>query len=518
MHRFKKKVLAAAIISASLTGHAVAGEPIEFANGAVLDWKATATYSLGVRTEDPDPALTSTGNQNFDQGDLIANGASLLLEGHLNKGNSGLVMSASGFYDDVYQDDKFNDDAEKYHGGYARLLDAYGYTSFAFGESGFADIRVGKHVVAWGEALFFPSVSLAQGPSDAIKATVPGAEVKEILLPEDQISLQAEITPNWSVMAHYQYNWHPTTVSEPGTFWSTSETTGRGATCVQAIPGFGCVFGVRKADIRPDEQGQWGIGTRYRVSENTELGLYYLKYNDRIPLPDINPVDGLINPITNRNQGSYALRYAEDVELYAATFTTTTGMNSFAGEISYKKGAPVLVNTSVVSPSTADVLQTNINAITNFGRTSFAENATLTSELSYVDILDVDGRPISGLEAFPAPFNGFSDEVYWTNHSLAFAASLNLAYPGITENWDLSVPLSYQKQISGRTLTGGLSGSAAEGDQRIGIGATFTHPRSGLQIGVKYAAYMGDPDATDVVRQSKDSDRDNITLNIKYAF
>jgi hypothetical protein len=506
MQPFKKKVLTSAILAIGFAAHGVqAGETIHLSDNVTLDWKATANYSLASRTEDQDPNLNSAGNRNFDKDDLIANGPSLLLEGHLSNGNSGLVFSGSTFYDDVYQDDKFSDTTQKYHGGYSRLLDLYGYTSFAFGESGFADVRVGKHVVAWGEALFFPSISLAQGPSDAIKATVPGAEVKEILLPEDQISFQAEITPNWSVMGHYQYNWHPTTVSEPGSFWSTSETTGKGAYCVVPLPNGGCAYGPRTADSEPDESGQWGIGTRYRISEDTELGFYYLNYNDRIPLPDIN---GLAS--------TYLIRYAKDVELYGATFTTTTGMNSIAGEISYKKGAPVLLDTAVVTPSTSDVLQVNLNAITNFGRTPIADVVTLTTELAYVSILDVDGRAISGLEGFPAPFNGYSDDVYWTKHGLAFASSLTLSYPGITENWDMSIPLSYQQQISGRTLTGGVG---AEGDKRIGVGATFTHPRTGIQVGLKYAAYMGDTDASlDPTKKSNNSDRDNISLNLKYAF
>jgi hypothetical protein len=80
----------------------------------------------------------------------------------------------------------------------------------------------------------------------------------------------------------------------------------------------------------------------------------------------------------------------------------------------------------------------------------------------------------------------------------------------------MSIPLSYQQQISGRTLTGGVG---AEGDKRIGVGATFTHPRTGIQVGLKYAAYMGDTDASlDPTKKSNNSDRDNISLNLKYAF
>lgn len=511
MQQFKKSALTAAIISACLATQASAGESIDLGNGFNFDWKGTAAYSLAARTENQNPDLStgfgrSTGDANFDKKDLTANGLSLLMEGHLSKNGSGLVMSASAFYDDVYQDDKFTDAAEKYHGGYARLLDFYGYTTFAFGETGYADIRLGNHVVAWGEALFFPSMSLAQGPSDAIKAAVPGAEVKDILLPEEQISTQLEINDKLSLMAHYQYDWHQTIVPEPGSFLSTSEAVGFGATCMVAtISGF-CPFGARNSDIQPDDAGQWGIGTRYRISENTELGFYYLNYSDRIPLTLFTPSDaGFSGP------GTYQVQFFDDIDLYGATFTTTQGMASIAGEITYKKGAPTLVNTTAVpTGARSDILQTNLNGIFNFGRTSFAENATLTTELAYVDIMDVKEAALPGF-AFTS-----SDEPFWGDHGLAFSGSLSLAYPGITENWDLGVPISYARQISGRTLTGGVGG---EGDHRFAIGANFTHHRSGIQVGAKYTAYLGDHHTGIAVdKEKKLSDRDYVALTVKYAF
>jgi len=508
MTAFKPTLLTLAIVAAGASASAMAGERIDMGNGVTLDWKGTLSYGATVRLEDRESTLTSSGNRNFDQGDLTANRLSLLMEGHLRKGNSGLVMSASTFYDDVYQDDdKFTDDAEKYHGGYTRLLDLYGYTSFELGQDRYLSLRAGKHVVAWGEALFMPSMSLAQGPSDATKSGIPGVEVKDILLPEDQISAQLEMNPNWSLLAHAQYNWHGTQVPEPGSFLSTSEAVGEGATCLGAPPGQPCTFGGRRGDIEPGETGQWGIGTRFRTSLETEWGLYYLNYHDRIPLTEYYAADN-----------TYRIRYFDDIELYGATVTTSLGMASVAGEITYKKGAPVLVNTrlpvgggfTVAMPSAArvDIMQTNVNAIVNFGRSWIADTVNLTAELSYVDILDVEERGLTGIPGTE------TDELYYTDHGLAFSSSLILSYPGVTENWDLSVPLAYSHQISGRTITGGVGG---EGDHRFSIGADFTH-RTGLQVGVSYLTYMGDPDAGIPVEQKLLTDRDNLSLSLKYAF
>jgi hypothetical protein len=502
MTSFKPNLLVLAILSAGASVQSQAAEPIDLGNDLTLDWKGTATYTAAARTEgQADPAFTgSSGNQNFDDGDLISNRLALLMEGRLHKGDTGLVMSASTFYDDVYQDDdKFSADAEKFHGGYTRLLDLYGYSTFDLGSDRLLNLRLGKHVVAWGEALFLPSISLAQGPSDATKSGIPGTEVKDILLPEDQISMQLEMNPNWSLMAHAQYNWHPVMVSEPGTYLSTSEAVGEGATCLTAPPGEPCFFGNRRGDIEPDKTGQWGLGTRVRTSLDTELGFYYLNYHDRIPLPEVNAM-------TN----SYRVRYFDDIELYGASFTTMMGIASVAGEISYKKGAPVLLNTPIVpaTPTRADILQTNLNTIVNFGRTPLADVVTLVAEVAYVDILDVEARGTPGFAGTE------TDDLYYTSHGLAFSSKLTLSYPGISENWDMSVPISYARQLSGRTITGGVGG---EGDHRFGIGADFTH-RNGVQVGLNYLTYLGDADWDEPFEERKLTDRDNISLTVKYAF
>lgn len=505
MTAFKPNLLALAVVAAGITSQVQAGESIEMGNGLTLDWKGTLSYSAAARLEDRDDSLTSSGNRNFDEGDLTANRLSLLMEGRLHKGSSGLVMSASTFYDDVYQDDKFTDDAQKYHGGYTRLLDFYGYTSFEVGDSSYLDLRAGKHVVAWGEALFMPSMSLAQGPSDGTKSGIPGVEVKDILLPEDQVSAQFEVNPNWSLMAHAQYNWHPVQVPEPGSYLSTSEAVGEGATCLSAAPGEPCNFGNRRGNIEPDKTGQWGVGTRFRTSLETEWGLYYLNYHDRIPLTEVT-----VNPDYSAD---YRIRYFDNINLYGATMTTSLGMASVAAEVTYKEGAPALVNTSffgspVPSAARADILQTNVNAIVNFGRSWLADTVNLTTELAYVDILDVDTQGLNGVPG------SATNDLYYTNHGLAFSSSLSLSYPGVTENWDLSVPISYSHQLSGRTLTGGIGG---EGDRRFSVGADFTH-RTGLQVGVKYLTYMGDANADIPVHQKLLTDRDNISLSMKYAF
>lgn len=529
----------------ALAGPALAGEPVEFDNGLKLDWRLGTTYTLAQRMKAPAALLSGSANAGGNDGDnnfakhaLTANRLALLLETKLSKGESGLVMSGSTFYDHVYHRrndnpgpvnkpgpvNEFTPEAERYHGGYTRLLDAYGYTAFDVGGSR-ATVRLGRHVVSWGEALFFPGISLAQGPADGTKTGIPGTETKDQLLPEDQISATLEVNPRWSLLGHAQFNWHEILAPAPGSFLSASDGVGPGARCLQP---FGtppapnaCLFGVRGDDIRPGNTGQWGLGTRYRITDETELGLYYLNFHDRTPLPEIN----VFTPRSAAalGGGSYRIRYFDDVKLIGASFSTTLGSVAVAGEISHKRNAPVLVNTlvnpatgaTIPNPTRAEVTQLNLNAFANLGRTPLATMTTLLAEIAAVRVGDIEARQAPGAEAFPAAagFVARNDPSFKTKQGLAFSTTLALSYPGVFEGWDLAVPISYSRQLNGRSLVGGVGG---EGDTRYSIGATFTR-QGNLSIGLNWLGYLGEP-SLDLRTTRNLTDREQLSLVVKYAF
>jgi hypothetical protein len=571
MNRKPHRLGAVALALQALAAPSMAGEPIVFGDGLTLDWRLGATYTLAQRMKSPDPLLAGRGNSGGNDGDnnfarhaLTANRLALLLDTKLSKGDSGFVFSASTFYDNVYHRsndnnpalsnpnqvnkpapfNEFTPEARRYHGGYTRLLDFYGYTSFNVGESR-ATVRLGRHVVSWGEALFFPSISLAQGPADGTKTGIPGTEVKDQLLPEDQISATLQVNSRWSLLGHAQFNFHETIAPAPGSFLNSSDGVGPGASClgpysaIAAVPaaGFGgfsgCSFGPRGADIRPGRTGLWGVGTRYRVTDETEVGLYYLNYHDRTPLPEINAftpgtaippaLQAAFGGITQIGNGSYRIRYFDDVKLIGTTFSTTFGSVAVAGELSHKRGAPVLVNTlvnpatgaTIANPARANVTQLNLNATANLGRSPVADSATLLGEIAAVRVGRIEARQAPGAQAFPAAF-GFvarNDPYFNTRHGVAASATLALGYPGVFEGWDLSVPIAYSRQLSGRSLTGGVGG---KGDARYSIGATFTR-QGNLSIGVNYLGYLGGA-SLDPRTERKLSDRNQLSLIVKYAF
>lgn len=503
--------LAAALLCAASA--ASAGEPIEFGDGYKFDWRINTNYTLAQRMRSADPLLSAAatandGNNNFAKHALTANRISALFEGKLSKGSSGLVLSASTFYDDVYHHlndnpgisvskpgrvDEFTDQTKRYHGGYSRILDAYAYTAFDFGEEKRASIRVGRQAVNWGEAVFFPNIAQAQGPFDGTKTGVPGTETKDVILPEDQITAAIEMSPRWTLLGQLQFGFHETIAPAPGSFLNASDGVGPGGSCLGVYNGGDTCLGfARRDDIKPGKTGQWGIGTRFRVTDETEAGLYYLNYNDRTPLPIIQPA-----PPTFRT-GTYQVRYFDDVKLLGATASTTFGKTSAYAEASYRKGVPLLMG-ALATPERANATQINIGTFSNLGRFAFTDSLQVLAEVA--------ATKYSGYEGSKENLN------FKTDSGLAFSTTVVLGYPGIFEGWDLTVPVSYSQQLSGRTLLGGVGG---KGDKRYSIGASFVR-QGNLSVNVTYLGYLGDA-SLDSVKYRPLADRDQLSLNLKYSF
>jgi len=501
------KPVVMAVLALVVAGGAQAGETITFENGVNVDWRLTTNYTLSQRMKSADPLLSrnagaNDGDNNFAKNALTANRLSALFESKVSKGESGFVLSGSTFYDDVYHGkndntglvnkpgpvNEFTDAAKRYHGGYSRILDAYGYTSFALGDTSRATVRLGRQAVNWGEAVYFPNIAQAQGPFDGTKTGIPGTETKDVILPEDQLVASIEVNTRWTLLGQFQYGFHPTIAPAPGSFLNSSDGVGPGGTCLQPYVGNRCSFGLRRDDILPSKSGQWGVGTRYRVTDQTEAGLYYLNYNDRTPLP-----------ITSLATSSYQVRYFDKVKLIGGTVSTTLVNNTTGyGELTYRDGVPVLIG-ALGTPTRAKAMQLNVGTFTNFGRTPFAESVNLLGEISAVKYRGYDG-PESTL-------------TFKTDSGVAFSGTLVLGYPGIFEGWDLTVPISYSQQLSGRTLLGGVGG---KGDKRYSIGASFVR-RGNLSIGVTYLGYAGGA-SLDAVENRLLADRDQLSLNMKYSF
>src|SRR5690554_1744749 len=201
LNRLVRTSLVAAV-AAGVASMANAGETIYFDHGGNLQWSLTTSYGLGMRMEKQDKKLLeSEGNRNFDRGSLTTHRVSALGElvytnDSYSWGEWGGVLRGSTFYDDVYHrknDNKgpvnhggkrnqFSSGAKYYSGGRTRFLDAYLFTDIQLPKNQYLGVKAGRHVVSWGEGLFYPGVNGAQGPVDVVKSTTPGTETKEVLL------------------------------------------------------------------------------------------------------------------------------------------------------------------------------------------------------------------------------------------------------------------------------------------------------------------------------------------------
>lgn len=360
------------------------------------EWQLQGSYAYAVRLENPHPGVIATagrpevetpeylkwpesnnfddGDRNFAQWDVVNNRATLLGEVGLKYGNDfGLLLRGDAFYDLAYREDRnahdnpesistsqdpfnsFTDAARRFSGKRGRLLDAYVYGSWFWDNGVVLNLRLGQHIAAWGESLFFSGMALAQAPADATKATVPGADVKSILLPVNQISMQLSLTNKLTLLGQYKLEFQEIEINPVGEFFSIADVVGPGAETIYGIrnplffdnlsqfnftnndlietlnlidqlafgdalpdipllipeglppvqlpetgarfPGAPRDIGVtRGPDIVPSDHGQWGLGLRYALNFTTTVGAYRLRYHNTTPGPVQNYGFGLLAP------------------------------------------------------------------------------------------------------------------------------------------------------------------------------------------------------------------------------
>ncbi|MCO5397333.1 DUF1302 domain-containing protein [Ralstonia soli] len=488
-----------------------AGNTIDLGADTTLDYQATVGYGLGMRTRSPSGTLLSPdningddGDRNFKKGSLIQNQVNFLGEGDLKHGDMGFFLRFSAFYDQAYHRpndnnapdtvnkdgayNAFTSDAQHFLGGpRAKLLSAYAYNTFKFADTEL-NVKLGSQVVQWGESLYFANIAAAQAPVDAVKGYVAGAEVKDILLPTPQLSMQWNLTPSISLLGYKQFQFRENQLVPPGGYFSYSDVTGPGS---QFITGDGFQI-PRGPDIKPSSRNQWGVGGRWRAEQGTEFGLYHLHYNDTNP----NVVFSVFPTL------QYQQTYFDNIKLTGASFSTDLFGVNVAGEASYRQGAAVLVNTADGPlPTRGNVWQTNLSAIYTIGPTPLAASQTLVGEVSYVRVASV--KPLEGSTELTNTRGALAAEVGWT-----------LSYKNVFDGWDLDVPLTYAHQFSGNTsLAGALGALTGVGDTQVSAGLTFTY-HSNLKLGIVYAKFLGTPNA--VTRPL--ADRDYVLATATYSF
>ncbi|SFF26791.1 Protein of unknown function [Fontimonas thermophila] len=539
------------------------------------------------------------GNRAFERYSPINNRLSAFYEVQLRRENLGAVVSGTAFYDRVFHEkndrdpvnpddpndygpntfecsadrvncdhNRFTDGARYYNGRRSRLLEAYVYGDFMLTDEIAVNVRFGKHLVAWGESLFFPGIVSAQGPNDATKAFVPGAEIKEILLPVHQISATIAFGYDLSVMGYYQLDYKPTEVFPVGDFFSVADVVGPGAQMAYgsgnpayadncpgllAVPGTGidlsflCLAGggiggslinaprtidvPRLDDIRPDDDGQWGVGAKYQLTPQTSVGAYYIRYHNHNPTVNLNFGFAFIGelggqPITTEiiQQSvpvSYNVKYFGDIEMIAGSWSTTLFGLNLAGDLIFRNGVDVSAAaeiSGVLSPvfTRAETYQANVSSLFVANpKFAFYDEIAIVSEVAYLYVDKVD--PIEAKNGQRPRGNGtalFYDRNAWAYQILMLPKGRNV-FPG----WDIGTPIAFAHAANGYASTAGTFGALfGEGDKRVGLSITAQYLQN-LEFAIGYNWFLGNPRR--LVRDSPIpanpvTDRDYATFSIKY--
>ena len=290
-------------------------EAVDLSSGDVeASLDTTLSYGVSVRVAKQDKALTSKindndGDLNYNRG-IISNAVKFTTDFDVRYQNIGLFLRGTGFFDHENENGErdntpLTDAAKSRVGKDLDLLDAYVTANLDFDDVA-VDVRFGKHVLNWGESTFIQNGINAVNPFDVSKLRVPGAELREALVAVPLVSTVVEMPLNFSLEGFYQLDWDKTEIDPLGTYFSTTDYVGPGATraylndpalnmALEANPdprrapvgGRSRLPGrdERGDDRNPRDAGQWGVALRYLAEglNNTEFGVYFMNYHSRLP-------------------------------------------------------------------------------------------------------------------------------------------------------------------------------------------------------------------------------------------
>ncbi len=372
------------------------------------------TFRVQKRDEDlADNTNSNDGNLNYKRG-LVSNTSKFTIDLDLNTSTFGAFLRTTGFLDFENQNGArertpLSDAAKKAVGRNVELLDAYVTTGFDIGDTA-VDLRLGRHVLNWGESTFVPNGINAINHFDVSKLRLPGSELREALLPVSMVSASVSPTANLTVEGFYQLEWENTEIDAVGSYFSSTDYAGPGArkaVITQVTDGLqqagacprgadrGCGLSpttfdpdfasvLRGPDLTPPDSGQWGLAMRFLAEDLnlTEFGFYFMNYHSRLPVISARqgPRDDLVAALAaagtapptlasavaiNRYAKSarYSLEYPADIQLFGASFNTVLGASGWAlqGEYSLRKDAPLQVAERLVI---ADGLAPIVRALT----------------------------------------------------------------------------------------------------------------------------------------------------------
>lgn len=464
----------------------------------------TVRYNLGMRAEGIDPRITNNPNydesdRKFESGDIITNRIDLLSEFDLAyQERYGLRVTGSLWYDNAYRDasvstnpalrgyltsyagDRYSSDVRRfYRGPSGEVLDAFVYGRFDAGTVP-VDVKVGRHVIYWGEGLLFGahSISYSQAPLDGRKAVAsPGIETKEVFLPVGQVSAKAQLNPNLSIGGQFFLQWDPTRVPGGGTYLAPADFL-----LGDRLPVGGNVAIPRVGDLKPHNIGNWGVNARYNLDAiDSTIGLYYRAFDDYTPWgPQTLPT-------------GYRFVYAQDTKLVGLSLGTIgLGGASIGAELSYRYNAAL--NSASISAVDNQGARGNtwhavVNSVWLLGSNAVYDTGSLVAEFAYSRLGEVThntslykGKGYAGCGA------GGTRDGCSTRDYLGAALNFTPQWLQVLPSIDLDLPMTVNYGLSGNAPT---AGGGNEGALTWSVGAKLTYQQR-HELTLRYADQRAD--------------------------
>ena len=531
-YKWRYKTLARAVAAATLVAGTSTAQALSFDFGEGQEWHldldTNVAYTAQWRVEKQDDDKfrykdtgdliadseryslllnANDGNNNFNRS-LVQNKASFVTEIDLSWRNSGLFARGRGYYDDVYDQDTeqsqedfltynnsnqwpngdtsfrdFPDNTVDAHRNRLEMLDYFLYNSGELPGARLYSVRLGSQVINWGEATFTSGINGLQNRADVIARNTPGVEVKEILLPTGAIYAQVDVMPDVTLEAYYQYEWRETELNGVGSFFSDRDFLGPSARNFLIAVGPNIVRSIPKtADENASDSGQWGAALHWITPGGTDFGLYYINAHNKAPAYQVNYPEGGLLP------ESYTVKFVEDIQGYAASFTTVMGITNVQGEASYKTDVPVVLLNGDLDDG--DLISYQLGGSYVLEPTRFWDDANLTFELAgaYVDSHD-------------------SSELRYDDHGTVVNLRLELAYLNVLQGVDLKVPLFFRRGLDGNIL-----------ESEMVEDATAVNIEFQLVYLNNFTTKLGYTAFFDGGENNLISDRDNVSVNFSYSF
>ncbi len=416
------------------------------------------------------------------------------------------------------------------HGRNAELLDAFVFAKGTLGELP-GTVRVGRHTLQYGESLFFGAngIANAQGPVDLVKLlSVPGAQFKEILRPVNQVSGQLQVAPTVSIGGYYQLEWRPSVIPGAGSYLSSYDAAGAGATAFLVAPtNSGAPAFITQPDMKAKNRGQGGMQVKWAPSgSDVEYGFYAARYHDKSPYFYL----GFAPAFPPGAPSTVQAVYAENIRTFGASASTVVLGANVAAEVSVRRNSPLVsdptpnflsrqgagsIGDNRDNPAYAvgNTAHVNLSAIYVMPTNRFFEGASLLGEIAWN-------------RATSVTFQGSLDP-NTTRDATAVRMIFEPAYYQVADGLDLTIPVGVGYNLSGRSRAVFNFNGGAEhgGDFNIGINGTY---QQDWKFGISYVKFLGaagtflknNPATNTPILSYAQSlkDRDYISFNIKRSF